>query len=132
MAASISSTGRARDLILAADRSDLEIWLSSLVFEEVERNLRAKAPAGLSMYYELLRGLDELQPGRVIHPENELVIRVAQSIEEKDAPIVAAAVACDAAFLATYDRRHLLSQASTIENLFGVRVATPDEVLVTL
>ena len=47
----------------------------------------------------------------------------------KDAPIVAAAVHAGAHYLATYDRRHLLSQAEQIRAHFRIATMTPDEVL---
>jgi len=46
--------------------------------------------------------------------------------------IVAGAIHAEAKFLATYDRKHLLAQATLIQNRFGIIVATPEAVLSTI
>jgi predicted nucleic acid-binding protein len=51
---------------------------------------------------------------------------------DKDAPIIAAARAAQASFVATYDRKDLLSSRQEILAAFGVTVATPDEILAGL
>jgi predicted nucleic acid-binding protein len=58
-----------------------------------------------------------------------LVITVAQTIAAKDAPIVAAALAAQADYLASYDRKHLLSQAAQIQSSFHLTVTTPDRII---
>ncbi len=65
----------------------------------------------------------------VIDPPESLVLKVARSITPKDAPIVAAALQAQAQYLATYDRKHLLSQKELIKSHFGITVALPDEVI---
>ena len=81
-------------MIHAADQGILEAWLSTHVLEEVERNLRSKAPAALPAFFDLVRVLMGFEPVRVVRPSKRLVTRVAQVVEPKDAPIVAAAIAC--------------------------------------
>ncbi len=46
-----------------------------------------------------------------------------------DAPIVAAAQAAGATYLASDDRRHLLAKRAEIEQAYGMVTATPDEIL---
>ena len=58
-----------------------------------------------------------------------MVIDVARIIELKDAPIVAGAIMLGAPYLASYDRRHLHSQRAVIFQHWGIRVATPEEIL---
>jgi len=50
----------------------------------------------------------------------------------KDAPIIAAARAAKAPFVATYDRKDLLSKRREIPDAFGITVAKPDEILANL
>jgi hypothetical protein len=47
IAAAISSTGAARELIVASLRREVLLSLSSLVLQETARNLARKAPAAL-------------------------------------------------------------------------------------
>jgi predicted nucleic acid-binding protein len=128
IAASLSSRGAARDLLLAALSGDFEVRVSSLVLDETERNLTRKAPHSLSAFREFR---DMLFSDEVIDPAPELVSRVEKEVEAKDAPIVGAAIAAAADFLATYDQKHLLSQSERIASLFGLSLATPDSILAT-
>lgn len=86
------------------------------MIEECERNLAA--------FIAVL-------PNRV-EPTKAAVHTVAGTVEAKDAPIVAAAIAANASFLATYDRKHLLAKKAEIGGRFGIMVATPDDILAAL
>ena len=124
-AASLSATGRARDLVLAALRQDVAFFLSDLVLEETERNLARKAPTARPAF----AAFRQLLAGHIVNPTKTQVLRAAAVVELKDAPIVAGAVRARARYLATYDRRHLLSRRAEIEAAFGIVVATPDDIL---
>jgi hypothetical protein len=95
----------ARDLIVAGARGDLTLILSRYVIEETRRNLANKAPRALS-YFDLFLAFGHVQ---LVDPAPALVIQVAADIALKDAPIVAGAIHAEAKFLATYDRKHLLT-----------------------
>jgi predicted nucleic acid-binding protein len=126
MAASLSASGSARVLFTTDVREHVVLYVSPLVLQETERNLYRKAPQGLGMFRELATRLADT----VVHPPSDFVERVGQHIELKDAPIVAGTRTAGAAFLVTYDRRHLLSHAEVIHRLYGVAVVTPDILLV--
>lgn len=128
MAGALSASGSARDLLLAGVRGEVHLLASPLVLLETERNLARKAPAGLPAFYEF-RALLE---GNLVDPSRELVVEVARHIEPKDAPIVAAAHVARAAYLATYDRRHLLRQADLIRQVYSIETVTPDVVVSAL
>lgn len=53
-AASMSARGFARDLLVAGLRGTVHLIISSLVLEETERNLRARAPRALPAFEILL------------------------------------------------------------------------------
>ncbi len=125
IAAAISSRGSARELIIHGIAGRFTLILSEVVLVETERNLLRKAP-GAFPAFELLRAA---LGAELADPSKALVLRVAKVIELKDAPIVAAAIRAKADYLATYDRRHLLSRKDEIQDSFQVAVATPDEVL---
>jgi predicted nucleic acid-binding protein len=127
-AASLSATGFARDLIVAAARGELTLVLSSFVIAEARRNLDRKAPQALPFFDAFLA----LEVVHAVNPSPALVRQVATRVTFKDAPIVAGAVHARARFLATYDQKHLLAQADLIQAAFGVIVATPEAVLAAI
>ena len=124
-AATLSESGSARQLVLAGLRAERHLALSTLVLTETQRNIARKVPDQLTAFARLRLLLEPL----VSDPPDELVRQVAAHIEAKDAPIVAAAPAAGAVYLATYDRRHLLSQASRIGATYGLIVTTPDQII---
>jgi len=124
MAAAISRTGRARDLIAAGLRGDYVLHVSTLVLRETEGNIIAKAPHALDMLIYITNAL----PAPVT-PSLTAVEDAMRLVEPKDAPIVAAAVLVKADYLASYDRRHLLAKRMEIEQAYGIMTATPDDIL---
>ena len=127
-AATLSERGRAHDLVLAGARDEVVLVVSAFVVFETRRNLAKKAPRALPDIDALLA----LAPVLTVDPPPSLVRRVAAEIALKDAPIVAGALHASARFLATYDRKHLLSHAVSIDAKFGIVVSTPNEILVTI
>jgi predicted nucleic acid-binding protein len=125
IAAAISATGAGRELILLGLHGDVRLMLSTFVLVETQRNLTRKQPAALPMY-ELFA---ETLSSAIVDPPESFVREVARSVEPKDAPIVAAAVQARAEYLATWDRKHLLSRKERIEASFPISVVTPDRVL---
>lgn len=123
-AAALSAKGSARELILHAIKGEFSLYISPLVLEEVKRNLTRKAPAALPAF-DSFRNLFT----HIVDPATPLVRRVAEVVEVKDAPIVAAAMTAPVDYLASYDQKHLLKQKDIILTTFGVVVVTPDEVL---
>ena len=128
MAATLSTTGSARELFADELRGRIELVASPLVLRETERNLYRKAPHGLGMFLELCARLAE----PLVEPPAELIVEVSQHIELKDAPIVAGAITAGAGYLVSYDRRHLLSQAEPVQRQYRIAVVTPDVLLVRL
>jgi predicted nucleic acid-binding protein len=127
-AASFSRTGSARDLIVAAVLGHAALVLSPFVVDETRRNLTRKSPHALPFFETLLtRGWV-----RILEPPAALAKQVAMTIGVNDAEIVAGAAHAGAVFLATYDRRHLLSKRDEILETFGLIVVTPDEILASL
>lgn len=125
IAAVLSTTGSAQDLVRIGVKGMATLVISPLVVTEVELNLLRKAPAKLPYLRQLL-GSSQLE---VIEPPIELVASEAMSVEPKDAAIVAAAVAGDVQFLVTYDVKHLLRQAVEIEARHGILVCPPAVVI---
>ena len=121
IAAALSSTGSAHDLMqIGADRRAVLV-ISSFVKDEVERNVARKGQDRLPQ----LRHVFDACPFEMCEPSPALVASEATLVEPKDAEIVAAAVTGDVDFLVTYDAKHLLAQAVDIEARHGFVVCTP-------
>lgn len=121
-AASLSPTGYARDLIVLGLRGGIELCLSEFVIRETWRNLTAK-------YEQAIPFLETVHNAEVwvrVEPSSSLVSDVAEVVVAKGAPIIAGALAASAGLVASYDRKHLLSQAPMIQARYGIRVDTPD------
>jgi uncharacterized protein len=124
-AAVFSATGPARRLILKGLEGSIALAISDLVLEETKRNLKKNAPATLP-YFTIIADL--LSP-QTIRPTKAEVLRAAQIVHLKDAPIVAAAAKANAEYLATHDVKHLLAQSRVIEQAYGITVLAPAELL---
>lgn len=125
IAAAISPTGSARDLIKKSLRSELKIIVSDLVLEETERNLTNKAPKALPA----LRFFLEILNPEIVSPNKSLILKAAKIIDVKDVPIVAGAISSKADYLVSFDRKHLLQYKREIKKSFKITVVTPDEIL---
>jgi predicted nucleic acid-binding protein len=126
-AAVFSATGPARQLLLKGLAGSVTLAVSDLVLEKTKRNLTKNAPLALPSFTSIA---DLLSP-QAIHPTKAAVLRAAQLVHLKDAPIVAAAKA-KAEYLATHDVKHLLNHARAIEAAYGVTVIAPADLLNTL
>jgi len=123
-----SSKGFARDLLSIGHLPQVELWISQVAVVETRRNLARNGSLLVDAFEH------HLATASIHHadPPGALLREVAQVIVPKDAPIVAGAVSSRAKYLATYDRAHLLTRAELIRDLFGLEVATPQDVLVAI
>ena len=124
-AAAFSATGPARRLILKGLQGSVALCLSDLVLEETKRNLAKNAPLALPSFTILA----DLFSPFITNPTKAEVLKAAQVVHVKDAPIVAAAAKGKADFLATHDVKHLLAHAQAIEAAYGITVIAPAELL---
>jgi predicted nucleic acid-binding protein len=124
-AAAFSAKGPARRLLFKGMEGSVTLAISDLVLEETKRNLTKNAPAALPSFTILA---DLLSPV-ITNPTKAQVVKAAQIVHLKDAPIVAAAAKAKADYLATHDVKHLLSHAQAIEQTYGIAVLPPAEVL---
>jgi uncharacterized protein len=127
-AAAFSATGPARRLILKGFQGSVTLCISDLVIEETERNLTKNAPEALPAFTIIA----DLLSRQTTRPTKAEVLKAAQIVHLKDAPIVAAAAKAKADFLATHDVKHLLTHAKAIENAYGITVLSPADLLSVL
>lgn len=124
-AAAYSVTGSAHDLMQAALQGRVSLVLSDYVLIETERNLLQSAPRAHPAFLRLCASL----PHHLVTPSRRLVDEAAEVVVAKDAPIIAAARAAAVHYVATYDRKDLLSHRQAIHDAFDLMVATPEEIL---
>ncbi|HEY7036149.1 MAG TPA: hypothetical protein VH482_32750 [Thermomicrobiales bacterium] len=123
-----SSRGFANDLLLYAQRGRVGLVLSDFVLVETERNLEKSAPWAVPAFVYIRSNLTY----RLRNPSQRLIVDTERVVVTKDAPIIAAARSAHVKLVATYDRKHLLSNRQAILDAFGITVATPDDILTTL
>jgi uncharacterized protein len=100
-AAAISPLGNARALFRLAKIGRCQLLTCGYVIGEARRNLARKNPDGLAALEGLLEHV-EIAP----EPPAGLVAAARAHLPEKDAPILAAAIASRADYLVTGDVRH--------------------------
>jgi predicted nucleic acid-binding protein len=124
-AASLSRTGYARELVLLGTDHLIELVTSNYVLGETRRNLWKKAVLAIPNFDAFLTiGIFDLSD-----PPSQLVLDVADLIEPKDAPVVAGAVAANCGWIATFDRKHLLSEAERILQFWDLVVDEPGAII---
>ena len=124
-AAAFSKTGPARRLILKGLEGSIALAISDLVLEETKRNLTRNAPLALPSFHRLA----DLFSPFITNPTKAEVLKAAQIVHLKDAPIVAAAAKAKAGYLATHDVKHLINHTKAIAAAYGITVITPAELL---
>lgn len=128
IASIVSATGSAHDLMQLGAGNQITLIISPLVLSEVQRNLERKIPAKIARFQEML----DSHRFETIEPPADLIARETQEVEPKDAAIVAAAVVSNAQFLVTYDAKHLLTRAASIEARHRLIVCAPAFVIALL
>jgi len=126
--ASYSGRGASREIIRRGIRDELIIVVSRYVLEEVQRNLREKAPRAVGAFQEFVT---LVSPEIADDPSPSELKEAASYINLKDAPIVVAAVRAEVEYLVTLDRRHFLQDPKVAERS-GLNIVTPDELVAIL
>lgn len=121
IAGSMSRRGASRALLTLAEAGMFRLVVSRQVIDEVERNLRDKLPEVLPIAAEMLNhaAVDIVQ-----NPLPETFVRWIGHIEEKDAPILEAALQAEVDYLVTLNSRDFTPQ---VASLTGLRIVSPAE-----
>ena len=120
-AAAHSEEGLCRSLFRLAAAGRCELLASAFAVDEARRNLSSKAPARLGPFQDLLHQITLVpEPARCLVDQAS-----AAPLTDKDAPILAAAVAGGCEILVTGDRRHFGHLYKT--HVAGVLVLSPTQ-----
>jgi predicted nucleic acid-binding protein len=123
-AAAVSATGASRALVILAELGLLRPVVCPQIFDEVERNLQAKAPAALPHFQRLRVALNwEV----VDDPTPEQVQDYIDVIVAKDAPILAAAIEAQPQRLVTLDAHHF--NRPEVKQRATLPIQTPGELM---
>jgi predicted nucleic acid-binding protein len=124
-----SPAGGARAVLRLAELGAIELWVSPLVLEELERALQRKAPESLPWLAMLL---DRIDVQWVRSPAPEAVHASRRLIQHPgDAQIVASAWSAEVDYFVTLDRKHLLGNAALREAV-PFAMGTPGDFLAWL
>lgn len=127
-AAVASPSGGSARVLAESRQGRFEAVVSRLVLLEADRNIRKKLPSAALTRFHLI--LDTV-PLRVVPPPSAEEIALHRLlINEKDALILAAAVASGARYLITLDRRHFMAERLRTAKLL-LRIVTPGDLLQT-
>jgi putative PIN family toxin of toxin-antitoxin system len=126
IAAVLSPKGGSCAVVQALKKNDDMVMISSPeVIEEAVRNFSKKYP---KYQKEFLRYFHEVHP-IMVQPKRAMIIRAAQLVHPDDAPILAAALTAQADYLLTLDKKHFITQATSIQTQTGMYIETPGDFL---
>jgi predicted nucleic acid-binding protein len=123
IAGSMSRGGASRALLMLAEAGMFRMIVSRQVLDEVERNLRDKMPKALPVMAELL---SFIAPEIVDDPPAAELERWHGQIENKDAPILEAAIRAEIDFLVTLNSRDFTPYVGSIA---GLTIVSPGEMI---
>lgn len=106
IAGAASTTGASHILLCLSELTLIDCVTSGHAISEAERNLLAKLPTALPAFRIILRAAVSTTPP----PPASVLEEVAPQAHAKDVPILAAAIASGADFLATFNVRHFQSR----------------------
>lgn len=117
-----SATGGSHEMLALAELGVIAPCVSEDVVAEVLRNVQKKLPGCLDSYYALFKAL----PFRVIDASPKDLERARSLINEKDAPVLAAAMSGRVDWLLSLDK-HFLHEA--LGKQVGFSIGTPGDFL---
>ncbi|MGQ9825815.1 MAG: putative toxin-antitoxin system toxin component, PIN family [Desulfotomaculales bacterium] len=117
-----SKKGGSYEVLALAELKIIIPCISEEVVSEVFRNVQKKLPGSTAHFFALFKKL----PFKIIDPFEEDLARARKLINEKDAPILAAAMSGKVDWLLSLDRHFL---KAGLEEKAGFQLGTPKEFL---
>jgi predicted nucleic acid-binding protein len=115
-----SKTGGSHKILLMAEHQIIIPLISEVVVEETLSNIKKKMPQHYSLFYTLFQKL----PFKLVDPAKNDLKRALTLINEKDAPILAAAMTGRAEWLLSLDRHFFESELAP---LAGINIGPPGD-----
>jgi len=115
-----SKTGGSHKILIMAELQIIIPLISEIVVQEVMNNINKKMPDHYGLFYTLFQKL----PFKLIKPSKEDLKKALIIINDKDAPLLAAAMTGKADWLLSLDRHFLKPELS---ELIGINTGTPGD-----
>lgn len=103
----VSESGGSHKILILAESGVIIPLISELVVREVLGNAEKKMPDRYNLFYSLFKNM----PFKLINPAKDDLIRAKALINEKDAPVLAAALTGRADWLISLDKHFLTFKA---------------------
>lgn len=114
-----SRSGASRAVLVMGEIGLIQLVTCRQVIEEAERNIRKKLPRAMPNFVEQMTYLNLEILG---NPSNELAEPYFEIIEEKDAPILTAALSANVIALVTLNTKDFTPE---VESATGLKIQTP-------
>jgi predicted nucleic acid-binding protein len=125
-AALLSETGGSRLILKLGEAGAVQLWVGQRVLQEADGVLARKAPERRPLFALLL---DRAQVSVGPEPGDAVLTRTRATVDYlPDAYILAEALAAEADYLVSLDRKHLVGNPRTLDLPFSV--GTPGEFLI--
>lgn len=120
-----SKSGGSHKILLMAEYKIIIPLISEVVIKETLNNIKKKMPQQYSLFYTLFHKL----PFKLIDPSEDDIKRALTMINEKDAPILAAAMTGKAEWLLSLDRHFFQPE---LNKFTGMNIGTPGDFIQTV
>ncbi len=115
-----SKTGGSHKILLMAEYQIIIPLISEVVVQETLNNIKKKMPQHYRLFYTLFQKL----PFKLVDPNEKDFKRALTMINEKDVPILAAAMTGKAEWLLSLDRHFIEPEIALVA---GMNIGTPGD-----
>lgn len=125
----VSETGASRVILDLSESKKIESYISSIIVEEVLRNLKKKF--GEKLVIDFLRFLSKSNFKKIEFENEEEILQYASYTAKKDAHVIAGAYKSAASYLISLDKKHILPlmiEGVTTQS-FPFKIMPPSEFL---
>jgi len=120
-----SKTGGSHKILLMAEYKIIIPFISEVVVQETLNNIKKKMPEQYNLFYALFKKL----PFKLVDPSANDIKKALTMINNKDAPILAAAMTGKADWLLSLDRHFFQTE---LPGLTGINIGTPGNLIQTV
>jgi predicted nucleic acid-binding protein len=117
-----SKRGHSHDLVIMSARGEIVLILSDYVLEETRRNLALLTKQKISELEYIITNAEI----EVVTIDKDDILRAAEKVVLKDAPVIAAAKKAKATMLVSLDKKHILNHPE-LETYINAPILTPAE-----
>jgi len=117
-----SKRGHSHDLVIMSARGEIVLLLSDYVLEETRRNLALLRKPKIDELEEIIKNAAI----EIVVIDKAAILRAAEKVVLKDAPVIAAAKKAKPTMLVSLDKKHILNHPE-LESYINAPILTPAE-----